>query len=93
VWEQPEKFDPQRFSPERVSARPKGAYFPFWSGPHQCIGSEFAMLEMQLIVPMMLREFQLELPPGPPAVPKAAIALRPAEPIRLIPRSVKRLSV
>jgi cytochrome P450 len=31
-WEQPEVFNPDRFSSERVSQRLKGAYFPFLGG-------------------------------------------------------------
>src|SRR5262249_46111626 len=42
-WEKPEVFDPGRFAPEYTAKRPKGAYFPFLGGPHQCIGNEFAM--------------------------------------------------
>ena len=54
-WEKPNVFDPDRFALERAVQRPKGAYFPFLSGPHQCIGNQFAMLEMRLIVAMVLK--------------------------------------
>jgi cytochrome P450 len=83
VWERPDEFDPDRFSPERSAGRPKGAYFPFLGGPHQCIGNEFAMLEMRLVVAMVLREFDLELAPGQTVEPKGSIALRPAGPVRV----------
>src|SRR5262249_19585743 len=82
-WEQPEVFDPSRFTPERVAQRPKGAYFPFLGGPHQCIGNEFAMLEMCLIVAMVLQRFDVELLPGQPIQPKAGRALRPSGPVRV----------
>src|SRR5262249_53042061 len=83
-WEQPEVFDPDRFTPGRVAQRPKGAYFPFLGGPHQCIGNEFAMLEMCLIVAMVLQRFDVELLPGQAILPKAALTLRPAAPVRVV---------
>ncbi len=83
-WEQPEIFDPDRFTPERVAQRPKGAYFPFLGGPHQCIGNEFAMLEMCLILAMVLQRFDVELLPDQAIVPKAALTLRPSAPVRVL---------
>jgi cytochrome P450 len=83
-WEQPEVFDPDRFTPERVAERPKGAYFPFLGGPHQCIGNEFAMLEMCLVVAMVLQRFDVELFPDQAILPKAALTLRSSTPVRVV---------
>jgi len=66
-----------------VAGRAKGAYFPFLGGPHQCIGNEFAMLEMRLIVAMVLREFDLTLLPDQVVVPMGSLALRPRGPVRM----------
>ncbi|MFO0844866.1 MAG: cytochrome P450 [Gemmataceae bacterium] len=88
-WERPEEVDPDRFTAERSAGRPRGAYFPFLSGPHQCIGSEFAMLEMQLVVAMALQQFDLDLLPGEVIRPVASLALRPARPVRLAVREVR----
>jgi cytochrome P450 len=85
-WEKPEEFHPDRFAPERSAVRPKGAYFPFLGGAHQCIGNEFAMLEMRLIVALVLQKFDLELHPDQEIRPRASIALRPSEPVRLVLR-------
>jgi cytochrome P450 len=82
-WERPEVFDPDRFTPERVARRPKCAYFPFLGGPHQCIGNEFALLEMRLIVAMVLQRFDLELLPDQAIQPKASLTLRPSGPVRV----------
>ncbi len=82
-WPRPEEFDLDRFLPAQVADRPKGMYFPFLSGPHLCIGNEFAMMEMILIVAIVLQQFELEAPSGPPIRPKVSIALRPGEPIRV----------
>ena len=81
-WEHPDDFDPERFTPERVAQRARGAYFPFLSGPHQCIGNEFAMLEMRLIVAMVLREFDVALLPGQSIQPRGSLTLRPGGPVQ-----------
>ncbi len=86
-WERPDEFDPERFAPERAARQHKGAYFPFLAGPHQCIGNEFAMLEMRIIIAMMLREFELELQPGQTIQPVAALVLRPNGPVRIVLRA------
>jgi cytochrome P450 len=76
-WEDPERFDPERFTPERTAARPRLASFPFAGGPRQCIGSNFAMTEAQLIVATVLQRFHLDLMPGYVAQPEPLVTLRP----------------
>jgi cytochrome P450 len=90
VWRDADVFDPDRFTPERSAQRLKCAYFPFLSGPHQCIGNEFAMLEMCLIVAMVLREFDLELLPDQAIRPLPLITLRPNGPVRMTLHRVDR---
>jgi cytochrome P450 len=70
-WDRPEEFDPSRFD----SPAP-AAYIPFGAGPRSCIGSEFAMLEAQLITAMVMQSFHLDLVPGHPVVPLPDITLR-----------------
>lgn len=76
-WDNPEGFDPERFTPEQVAARPRFAYFPFGGGPRQCIGNTFALMEAQLVVATVLQRYEIDLVPGCEVRPKPVIGLRP----------------
>ncbi|MBL8720492.1 MAG: cytochrome P450 [Myxococcales bacterium] len=88
VWENPEGFDPDRFSPERSAGRHPFAFFPFGGGPRLCIGNGFAMMEAQLLLATFAQRFHLDLVPGHRVVPEPMITLRPkgALPMRLVAR-------
>lgn len=77
LWENPEKFDPERFTPEKQKDRHKYAYFPFGGGPRLCIGNGFALMEMQLVLAMITQRYQLALAPGHPVEPLPLITLKP----------------
>jgi cytochrome P450 len=62
---EPERFDPDRFAPERRKLLPPSAYVPFGAGTRTCIGKQFAMLEAQLILVTIAQRFRLELANGP----------------------------
>ena len=48
LWPNPSKFDPDRFLPEEIKNRPRGAYLPFSTGPRNCIGKSFFFVENRL---------------------------------------------
>jgi cytochrome P450 len=77
LWERPDEFDPERFTPERSAGRPRYAYFPFGGGPRQCIGNNFALMEGQLIAAMMARRFRPRLPEGARVIAGSASTLKP----------------
>ena len=76
-WSRPEEFDPERFTPERVAAIPRFAYFPFGGGPRLCIGSQFAMVVAQLTLAAVAARFRLRPAGGAPVEPEALLSLRP----------------
>ncbi|MGA9523426.1 MAG: cytochrome P450, partial [Myxococcaceae bacterium] len=88
-WENPEGFDPDRFSPEVSASRPKLAYFPFSAGPRMCIGNTFATMEMQLVLAMVVQRYRLDLVPGARVEPDPQVTLRPKSgvPVHLRPRT------
>jgi cytochrome P450 len=61
VWEDPERFDPDRFEPEQSVRRSKFAYLPFGAGPRVCVASAFATMEMQFLLAMMQRRFDVKI--------------------------------
>jgi len=87
-WDDPEAFDPDRFSPARSEGRPTFAYFPFGGGPRVCIGNTFAMMEAQLLLAQISQRYRLELAPGTHVEPERGITLRPGPslPMHLRPR-------
>ena len=84
-WEDPLRFDPQRFTDENKSRRPRFSYFPFGAGARQCIGEGLAWMEGVLILASVVSHWKLSLPPGAPQdLPlHPAISLRPKAGLRL----------
>lgn len=64
IWTDPDVFDPERWSPERAEhQRHPLAFIPFGGGPRVCLGQHFALLEMEIVLAMMLREYTWTLVP------------------------------
>jgi cytochrome P450 len=83
-FEDPERFDPDRFAPGRAEKVPQYAYFPFGAGPHVCVGNAFATMEMTLLAATVVQRFRLRLAPGQgDAEPEPHIAIRPRGGLRL----------
>ncbi|WP_257460059.1 cytochrome P450 [Archangium lipolyticum] len=80
-WTEPERFEPTRFLPENGKDRPRWAYLPFGGGQRQCIGSNFAMMEAQLILAMVVQRFRLRGVPGVAVEPEPHVSLRPRGPM------------
>jgi cytochrome P450 len=81
LWEDPERFDPERFTPERSAGRHRFAWFPFSAGPRMCIGAGMAMLEAQLLIPMLSRAVRFELVEGQTIRPLPRVSLKPDRPV------------
>ncbi|MBC7572570.1 MAG: cytochrome P450 [Spirosoma sp.] len=81
-WPDPDRFDPDRFAPGREKERPAYAYLPFGGGPRLCIGNQFALMEMQILLALLVRQFDLRAVSDKPVPTQPLITLRPKKPIR-----------
>ena len=77
LWPEPEKFDPDRFLTENMKQMHRYAYFPFGGGARQCIGNNFAMMEMQIMLAMLASQFKFSTLPGYVAEIEPLVTLRP----------------
>ena len=76
-WPDPEKFDPSRWMGDKKKNQIPFSYLPFGGGPRLCIGNNFAMMEMQLLMIRMIPRFDLQLSDEYPVENEPLITLRP----------------
>ncbi|HWF06353.1 MAG TPA: cytochrome P450 [Candidatus Angelobacter sp.] len=77
-WQEPDTFLPERFAPENSAARPRYAYLPFGAGPRTCVGLNFAMTELLIVLTLLLQRFRLKLAIDPANVrPDPSVTLQP----------------
>lgn len=79
VWDEPESFRPARF---HTGLTPR-AFVPFGHGPRNCVGRDLAMLELQMAVAMIVREFGLTDASPQPVRPRPYVTLTPEPAPRL----------
>ena len=89
-WQVPQQYDPTRFTPERIAARPRYAYIPFRLGPHRCIGEHMASLVATRILSRVHCDFRLRLVAGQINKPIPGITLRHDGPLRMTLQSVEQ---
>uniref|UniRef100_A0A1B6GB64 Cytochrome P450 n=1 Tax=Cuerna arida TaxID=1464854 RepID=A0A1B6GB64_9HEMI len=85
-YPEPFKFDPERFSAERVRERHPYVYLPFGEGPRMCIGMRFGLLQTKIGLTEMLSNFEFGLSPEtqvPIQIHKRAFVTQPEKPILL----------
>ena len=82
-WENPESFDPERFTKAKEKLYTPFAHLPFGAGPRGCIGGNYAMLQMLMILSVVLRKYDFHLVPGQTIEPRPMVILRPEHGIRV----------
>lgn len=89
-WPDPERFDPERFSPAGQARWPhKHAYIPFGGGPRMCIGKPFGLAEAHIALAQILQRFTVRVPDGHVAQPHAVfnMGIRNGLPVTVQPRA------
>jgi cytochrome P450 len=60
IYNDPDFFIPSRWDGDFEKNLPRGAYIPFSAGPRKCIGDQFAVLEMKIIIAIFSSMFKIE---------------------------------
>lgn len=82
-YDDPESFDPDRWSRDRAASRPNYAFFPFGGGPRICIGKRFSLLEARLILGVLLQRFELHRTGDEPLELRPSLTMHPANPVSM----------
>jgi len=82
-WENPESFDEERFSKVKEKLHTPFAHLPFGAGPRGCIGGNYAMLQILMILNVLLRKYDFRLVPGQRIEARPMVILRPEHGIRM----------
>jgi len=83
LWDEPNRFEPDRFSPENSAGRDRFAWLPFGGGPRICIGAALALTEASLILATIAQRFRLGYVEDQQITLKARITLRTRDGIKL----------
>jgi cytochrome P450 len=82
-WQDPEVFDTERFVKANDKLRTPFTYLPFGGGPRGCIGGNYAMLQILMILSDLLRKYDFQLTPGQTIEARPMVILRPKHGIRM----------
>jgi cytochrome P450 len=77
LWDDPDRFDPSRFSPEREASYSRYQFIPFGAGPRVCVGAAFALIETTAMLAMLVRAARFESMPGLQPMPVSRVVLVP----------------
>ena len=82
-YDDPERFRPERWTPDFIESLPRFAYFPFGGGPRTCIGEGFAWAEAMIVLATLASHWRARPVPDHPTEPEPMITLRPRHGLRM----------
>ena len=84
LWDDPDRFDPDRFLPEARAARHRFQYLPFGGGPRLCVGMRFSTIEALAVLAHWLRGWRFAPLPGRQVEVSGMITMRPKNGLPLL---------
>jgi cytochrome P450 len=89
LWDDPDRFDPNRFAPANEVRYSRYQFMPFGAGPRICVGASFGLIEATAMLATLVRAAKFEVPDGYQPVPISRVTLRPkgGMPLRVWPRA------
>jgi cytochrome P450 len=82
-WQNPDDFDVERFTRENEKLRTPFTHLPFGAGPRGCIGGNYAMLQILMILRDVLKTYDFQMAPGQLIEARPMVILRPKHGIRM----------
>src|SRR6185437_6030117 len=87
----PDRFDPEQFTADKVAARPRHAFIPFSVGKRQCMAQEVTFMMLRVVLFEVYRRYRLRLAPGATVVKNTVVTTKPAAvPVIRVPREATR---
>jgi cytochrome P450 len=84
LFDEPDRFNPDRWTPELKASLPPFAYFPFGGGTRRCIGESFAWMELILVASTIAQRWRLALVPNQAVAPQAVVTLRVKNGLKMV---------
>jgi cytochrome P450 len=86
AFPEPDRFDPERFLPERTARLAAYTYMPFGVGERSCLGEHLAWLEGPLALATWAQAVRFERPDNAPVVPEVTFNIQPRGGLAVIAR-------
>src|SRR5581483_6001032 len=83
----PDRFDPEQFTMDKVAVRPRHAFIPFSIGKRQCMAQEVTFMMLRVLLFEVYKRYRLRLAPGATVVKNTVVTTKPAAvPVVRVPR-------
>lgn len=89
LWNDPGTFSPRRMLPGEKEKLVPFLFIPFGGGQRLCIGNQFAMLVMQVVVSKLIQQFEFKVPPGFNPITEPNVTLRAKHGIQLMIKKIE----
>jgi len=75
---EPDSFDPEHFSMERIVGRPRHAFIPFSIGKRQCMAQEVTFMMLRVLLFEICNRYRLRMAPGAEVHKNTTVTTKPA---------------